>query len=310
MSGPLAEYPGSASAPRFSVIIPTHQSRDFVMTAIRCALGQTVSDLEVVVLDNGSTDGTTEAVSAIDDPRLIYRWQEDSGLPADSRNKALALASGQWACFLDADDTWVPSKLERVAVVIDADPDLTMVAHDVRMIDTAGREIKRRGYALDDRPLYDQLLYRGNFLTTSAMCVRRDAIEAAGGFDTRADYFTVEDYDLWLRIASTGARLAMIDEPLGDFLVHPASASSKLVRNYDALMRVYDDHAIRRAARGALDVDAMVHRRRRARLAEVRDLVRGGDIADAVRIAWALPGELRDARRRYLAASQDAGDAS
>lgn len=310
MSGAPAEDPGSASGPRFSVIIPTHQSRDYVLAAIRCALGQTVSDLEVVVLDNGSTDGTTEAVSAIDDPRLIYRWQEDSGLPADSRNKALALASGQWACFLDADDTWVPSKLERVAAVIDADPDVTMVAHDVRMVDTTGSVIKRRGYALDDRPLYDQLLYRGNFLTTSATCVRRDAIGMAGGFDTRADYFTVEDYDLWLRIAETGARLAMINEPLGDFLVHAASASSKLVRNYDALMRVYDDHALRRAAEGALDVEAMVHRRRRARLAEVRDLARGGDITDAVRIAAALPGELRDARRRYLAASGDAGDAS
>ncbi|HEY5541319.1 MAG TPA: glycosyltransferase [Coriobacteriia bacterium] len=286
-------------APTFTVVIPTHQSSDFVVAAIRSVLAQTDPDFEIIVIDNGSTDGTDTAVAAIGDPRIEYRWQEDSGLPAESRNKGVEIATGEWVCFLDADDTWVPSKLARVAEAIAADPSVSMVCHDVRQVDLMGREIKRRAYTLDGRSLAEQLLYRGDFLTTSATCVRRDVLAAVQGFDVRSDYFTVEDYDLWLRLAENGARLAMISEPLGDLLVHPGGASRDLVRNYDALMRVFDDHASRAAAAGSLDIAAMVRRRARARLAEVRDLLRGRRFRDAVRVGGGLVGELLLAAKHY-----------
>ena len=299
MSAPSGSRP---VAPTFTVVIPTHQSSDFVVAAIRSVLAQTDPDFEIIVIDNGSTDGTDTAVAAIGDPRIEYRWQEDSGLPAESRNKGVAAAAGEWIAFLDADDTWRPGKLARVRCVLEADPGIDMVCHDVDVVGPDGTRTGERAYRLDDRSSWEQLFYRGNFLTTSAMTVRTSAIRAAGGFDTRPDYFTVEDYDLWLRLAEAGSRLAIVPEVLGAYLVHPGGASNRLQRHYDALMRVFDDHAVRAAARGQLDARAAIARRRRSRYAEIRDLALRGSLADALRILVALSGETARARERYARA--------
>lgn len=288
-----------AVTPAFSVIVPTHQSREFLLQALASVRAQTLASFEVVVVDNGSTDGTREAVAALGDPRIRYHWQEDSGMPADSRNRAVAMARADRVAFLDADDLWAPAKLERVAAAIAADPAVDVLCHAVREIDAAGRVTGARAYALDHRPVADQLQYRGNFLTTSAMVVRRSAIEAAGGFDTRPGYFTVEDFDLWLRLAEAGCRFAILPDVLGDYRRHAGGASAKLARHYDHLVRVLDDHAVRRAQAGTLDVAAALRRLARSRVAEARQLARGGAAAEAARVLAALPGEWAAARRRW-----------
>ena len=308
-----ASAPGAgrdaASAPTFSVVIPTHESRDYVVAAIRSVLGQTDPDFEIVVIDNGSSDGTEEAVGAIGDPRIAYRWQEDSGLPADSRNRGIELCRGEWIAFLDADDEWKPDKLAAVRAAIQADPGIDIVCHDVEIIDAGRMKTGKRAYRLDDRSSFEQLLYRGNFLSTSATTVRASAIRDAGGFDVRQEYFTVEDYDLWLRLARTGSRIAIVPRVLGSYLVHPGGASNRLVRHYDALMRVFDDRVTDAALAGDLDVDAAIARRRRSRLAEARDLGRRGALADAARIIAEIPREVAKARARYEAALGEAGSA-
>lgn len=293
----------SAAPPRFSVVIPTHQSRAYLLESLATVRAQTLASFEVVVVDNGSTDGTGDAVAGLGDPRIGYRWQEDSGMPADSRNRGVAMARGEWIAFLDADDLWAPAKLERVAAAIDADPAVDVLCHAVREIDAAGRVTGARAYALDARPVADQLLYRGNFLTTSAMVVRRAALEAAGGFDTRPGYFTVEDFDLWLRLAEAGRRFVLLADVLGDYRRHAGGASAKLTRHYDHLVRVLDDHATARAQAGTLDVAAALRRLARSRIAEARHLARAGAVASATGVLAALPGEWADARRRWREAS-------
>jgi len=291
-------------APTFSAVIPTHQSRGFVVSAIRSVLAQTDDDFEIVVIDNGSTDGTEAAVAGIGDPRITYRWQKDSGLPADSRNKGVELARGEWIAFLDADDAWRPEKLARVREAFVADPGLDAICHDVDIVNAHGERTGARAYTLDERPVFDQLLYRGNFLTTSAMTVRARALRDVGGFDVRPDYFTAEDYDLWLRLAAAGSRFAIIPETLGEYLVAPGGASSKLERHYDAFMRVFDRHAIAAAEAGTLDARAAGARRRRSRLAEARALSRKGSLDAAIRVLGELPVETARARRAY----RDAAD--
>jgi len=297
--GALETASTAVGSPTFSVVIPTHQSRELLIAAIRSVLAQTDGDFEIVVIDNGSTDGTEAEVSAIGDPRITYRWQEDSGLPADSRNKGVEASRGEWIAFLDADDTWRPEKLARVRAALAGNPALDAVAHDVDVVGPNGARTGQRAYRFDSRPAWEQLLYRGNLLTTSAMTVRASAIRAAGGFDIRPEYFTVEDYDLWLRLAENGARFAIVPETLGDYLVHPGGASNRLVRHYDALMRVFDDHAVRAAARGQLVAGAALSRRRRSRLAEVRDLTRQGALGDALRVLSTLSSETARAKQRY-----------
>jgi glycosyltransferase involved in cell wall biosynthesis len=227
-------------------------------------------------------------------------------LPADSRNKGVALARGAWIALLDADDTWRPGKLATVRAAIAADPGVDIVCHDVEIVDASGAVTGKRAYRLDERPAFEQLLYRGNLLSTSAVTVRASALRAAGGFDTRPEYFTVEDFDLWLRLTSAGSRIAIVEQVLGAYLVHPGGASSRLTRHYDALMRVFDDRAADAARAGSLDLRAALARRRRSRLAEARDLVRQGAFADAVGILAALPAQTAAAGERYEAAA--AGD--
>jgi glycosyltransferase involved in cell wall biosynthesis len=304
------EGPASASGaqaavpPMFSVVIPTHQSREFLLAALASVRAQTLADFEVVVVDNGSTDGSEAAVAALGDARIRCRWQEDSGLPADSRNRGVALARGEWIAFLDADDLWAPGKLARVAAAIAADPSVDALCHAVREIDAAGRVTGARAYALDARPVADQLQYRGNFLTTSAMVVRRAALEAAGGFDTRPEYFTVEDFDLWLRLAEAGRRFVLLADVLGDYRRHAGGASAKLARHYDHLVRVLDDHARRRAQAGVLDHSAALWRLARTRVAEAKQLARAGAAAEAARVLAALPGEWAAAQRSWREAAR------
>jgi glycosyltransferase involved in cell wall biosynthesis len=295
---------GVREDPFFSVVIPTHQARDFVVRAVESVLRQDFTSLEVVVVDNGSTDGTREALERISDPRVHYRWQEDSGLPADSRNKGIQGARGEWIAFLDADDSWRPNKLQRVFDAISTSPDVTVICHDVEVVGTTGSRLGARAYRLDERPVAAQLLYRGNFLTTSAMAVAKSALLAIGGFDVRPEYRTTEDYDAWLRLAERGERFAVIPETLGEYLVHPGGASSRLVPHYEAFMRVFDAHCLTAAENGWLDVAAALARRRRARLAETRDLVRGGCFGDALRVLVRLPAELREARSVYARAAE------
>jgi teichuronic acid biosynthesis glycosyltransferase TuaG len=267
--------------PRVSVVIPTHQAAGIIAGTIRCVLEQTYQDFEVVVVDNGSTDGTEQVVAALGDPRIRYRWQEDSGLPANSRNVGVGMARGELVAFLDADDVWYPEKLARVVAAFDADPALTLVCHDVNVTQD-GRVLKVRGYSPDTSRMHEQLLYVGNFVTTSATTVRRQAVMDAGGFDEREDYVTVEDYDLWLKIADRRGRFLFLREVLGEYVQYAGSLSKKLERHYDNLLRVVDAHLAEEAARGRLDVYRAWRRAVRSQGGLVRDLWRNGSYRRAL----------------------------
>jgi teichuronic acid biosynthesis glycosyltransferase TuaG len=286
-------------APRFSVVIPTHQAAAFIGRTIQCVLDQTIADYEIVIVDNGSTDGTDAIVAAFGDPRITYRWQEDSGRPANTRNVAISLAKGEYVAFLDADDLWVPTKLERVEATLDSGPGIDLVAHGVRVVTPGGRVVGERVYELAEGDPYAQLLYRGNFLTTSAVTVRRSILIAEDCFDERDDYVTCEDYDLWLRIARDGGRLAVLTEILGDYMAHSGGASADLGRHYDNQFHVLDAHYGALAATGDLDVRAALYRRTRARLALVRGLAMRGRHVTALRYLARIPGERSAAARSW-----------
>ena len=299
-----APAPGVAQSdgPLFSVVIPTHDSRGFVVQAIRSVLLQTDREFEIIVVDNGSKDGTAEAVVGLGDPRIAYIWQEDSGLPGDSRNKGVEAASGQWIAFLDADDTWEMGKLARVRSVLTSYPSLDVISHDVEVVSLSGRHKGSRTHKLDERPVWEQLLYRGNILTTSAVAVRAKSLLDAGPFSTRPEYVTAEGYDLWLRLAEHGCRFAIIPEVLGTHLVNPAGETSNWLNHQEALMRVYDDHCVAAARIGKLDVRAALVRRRRWRLAQSRDLMLRGDVVDSLRLFFDIGSEQSVVKRRYATA--------
>jgi glycosyltransferase involved in cell wall biosynthesis len=188
--------------PTVSVIVPLYNREQYIGDTLRSILDQTYGDLEVLVIDDGSTDRSAECVRQISDPRVRYFFQENSGRPAVGRNAAFAHASGSYVAYLDDDDLWLPTKLERQVPILEANPSVGMVYawsvfYDGKH-DGAHAGPKRPP---PERDIFEALLVEQCFLHIGTVLIRRSIVEQVGGFDERPEYRGVEDYELWIRIA-------------------------------------------------------------------------------------------------------------
>jgi glycosyltransferase involved in cell wall biosynthesis len=223
--------------PKISVIIAAYNCEPWIRDTLDDVLRQTHRDWELLFVDDGSTDGTErvvrELMAATGDARIRYLRQPNSGGPAKPRNAGLAEARGELVAFLDHDDRWTPDKLARVAEAFLNEPALDVVCHDQRIVvrSAAGDRVARR---LRNGPvspaLYRDMLLHGNRLSTSATTVRTQRLRERGGFDPALEINTVEDFDLWLRLAEHGARFKFLPDVLGDYLVHAGA----MTRNREA----------------------------------------------------------------------------
>lgn len=219
----------------FTVIIPTYNRGYIIEKTIKDVLCQTYSDFEVIVVDNGSTDNTKNIVENISsiDSRITYIYQENTGSPAGSRNTGIKYAKGDWVSFLDSDDSWEKNKLEKVYdKIAKLDSNVIAVSNwEYYKVNDKIKSILKHSSHFKNKP-YRRLLFGGNYLSTSAMTVRKDILVNLKGFDERDEYFAVEDYDLWLRIARVG-NIDYIKEPLGSFNIYTdnMSGDSSLVNS-------------------------------------------------------------------------------
>ena len=209
--------------PSVSVIVPVYNGAEFVAEAIDSALAQTYRDMEVVVVDDGSTDATP-AILARYGSRITMLRQPNGGLAA-ARNRAVRETGSTLIALLDADDCWDESFLALgvARLAAGAEPAVGAFSGWVA-VDRAGREIPgqrivRRGmFGLRD-------LVLGNLFHPSTLIMRRHAVLEAGGFDEALP--AVEDWDLWLRLAARGASFAAVERCLCRYRVHPQSLSQR-----------------------------------------------------------------------------------
>jgi glycosyltransferase involved in cell wall biosynthesis len=190
------------------VIIPVYNGADFVSDALSSALGQSLPPRRVIVVDDGSTDATPVILSAVRDPRLLVLRKANGGL-SSARNAGLQAAESDWVAFLDADDVWLPRKLEFQSLVVRAStPDLALVYCDYDEIDAAGHPMERGAgsFRLDPtvRGRVIARLWEGNLVCSSGsgVLVRRAIFDEVGSFDEGLKI--CEDWDMWLRIAEAG----------------------------------------------------------------------------------------------------------
>ena len=210
-----------ANAPRVSVVIPTHNRAGLVVRAIRCVLEQTMSDLELIVVDDASTADTAAAVVRIDDPRLQFVQLAKNGGQAHATNVGIARARAEWVAFLDDDDEWLPDKLAAQLARLAQTPDASAV-YCLCYVQTS--EELRSPRPRSDFPegdIMDSLLRRSILTAPSAYMVRREALLAVGGFDET--FVASQDIDLWLRMSQAGYRFASVPEPL--MIFHQDSAA-------------------------------------------------------------------------------------
>lgn len=182
-----------------SVIIPTYNRAATVGRAVRSVLQQSFRDLEVIVVNDASTDDTPEIIAGFADPRLRYVVHAMNRGGGAARNTGIDVAAGEYIAFLDADDEWLPKKLERqVAVMQHRDAPVAAIYTGFAVVAAAGRVAavripRHRGDILSQ-------LWCGNVVrTVSTVLVRRTALQHVGGFDPTLP--SCQDWDLWLRLA-------------------------------------------------------------------------------------------------------------
>lgn len=174
-----------------SVIIPTYNARHYVHAAVDSALAQTYRDIEVVVVDDGSYDGTCDLLKQKYGGRITYLYKENGG-PASARNLGISKSVGRFIAFLDADDMWKPDKLERQLEAFDEQTHLVGCGENT-LNDGSVQKIT-----------FDDLVLKNRF-ANSGVLVKRSALEQVGMFDERPEFFAVEDWDMWLRLSKFGA---------------------------------------------------------------------------------------------------------
>jgi glycosyltransferase involved in cell wall biosynthesis len=236
----------SRGLPRFSVVMAAHDSSEWIESSIRSALAQTEHDLELVVVDDGSTDDTAERVERIsrDDSRVRLLRQANRG-PSAARNAGLAAARGSYVSTLDSDDLWLPTYLERMAAVLERHPDAGFAYTDAWVLDTPTGRVRATTEMAYQRPplpppadpdaFLRELLER-NFVYNS-VTLRRSVLDRVSGYDERL--WTGEDWELWLRIVAAGFRAIRVDETLAVHRDRAGSLSTDLRRMVEGDCEVY-----------------------------------------------------------------------
>jgi glycosyltransferase involved in cell wall biosynthesis len=288
-----------------SVVIPTHNRRRLLGQTLWSAMAQRGVDFEVLVVDDGSTDGTADGVAAVGDHRVrLLRHEHPRGV-ATARNTGVAAARGAWVAFLDDDDLWAPDKLARQLDAVRAAGRDWVYAGAVE-VDEWHRVLQAEPPIAPAEAM--RQLPRRNVVPAGAsnVMVHAAALSATGPFDP--DLRNTEDWDLFIRLAQRGPPAA-VEAPLVAVRFHSGQASlttARLVEELDLLERrhgmLVDRPSIHRGAAWA----CLRAGRRREALVGYVHAVRAGDLGSVARAAVALlPGP---AQERLLRARTAHGD--
>jgi teichuronic acid biosynthesis glycosyltransferase TuaG len=241
-----------SSPPRHkvSVVMPAYCGEKYIAQSIRSALDQTYSDLELIVIDDGSTDRTGEIVQALraEDSRVVYVYQQNAGQGC-ARNAGIRIARGDLIGFLDQDDLWESHKLElQIRVMEAAGADVVFSNGFIFSEDkTADESTSFSDWFTPlsgkfDGPSMFGLVYELNRIPILSALVRRDALQKIGLLEGNLQYQNCDDYDLWLRLAEGGATFFGMEEKLVRYRLHSSQASQSNIRMLKSEIAVLEKH--------------------------------------------------------------------
>ena len=231
------------TSPVVSVILPTLNDAEYVAKAIESVISQTYTDFEIIVVDDGSTDGTIEYLNDHPDDRieLIVR-QEESGITS-AINRGIRESQGKFIARHDADDWSDDERLEKQVAYLDRNSEVVLVGTGAYLVDEGGIIQSQRRVL--ESPSLDDLINHNEFVHGSVM-MRKAVLESVGGYDEW--FHTTEDYDLWLRLAEE-YEVRNIDEPLYYFRQHDESLYGSNLEE----LKLYHLLAVRRVTSGIDD---------------------------------------------------------
>lgn len=242
----------NSAVPRVSAIVPVYNGEAFLEIAVESALSQTYRDLEVVIVDDGSTDRSGQIADALaarhpDRVRVIH--QPNGGFCA-SRNTGMAAARGEFIALLDCDDAWWPRHIEACVECLDRDGRVGMVHGAYQVMDEQGtpKEVPPGRWQTPRASAWDAIFLRQEHVMCVTVVFRRSLIEQLGALDMAFNRLGCEDRDLWLRIASV-SELVYLPEVQAYYRVHGNNISKQQDRMMKARLMLVDKHA--RTGRGA-----------------------------------------------------------
>lgn len=224
-------------SPIVSVIIPTCDRAQLLKRAVNSVLGQSFDDYEVIVVDDHSRDDTLEVIQSLQDKRVRCITRQQRGGGAAARNTGIEAASGEYVAFLDDDDAWHDSKLQRQVEVMQRRPEVGLVYTGAVHIHQHNGQIyktvtpKYRGH------IFRALLERNVIGTTSSIMVRKEALVAVGGFDET--FPSCQDWDLYLRLSRDWV-VDFVDRALVDFYLHPVRITRNDSARIDGRKKILD----------------------------------------------------------------------
>ena len=267
---------GDGPTPSFSVIVAGYQVADVIGDALDSIRQQTLGPLEVIVCDDGSTDALEDALAPYSEEIIFER--KSHGGEASAKNAAAARASGDFVVILDADDAFLPTRLEALAELARVRPDLAIITTDAYLV-VNGRRVRRnydrtwRFEMLDQR----RAILQRNFIFGHA-AVRRELLLEHGGFDDSIRWTT--DWDLWLRLILAGSRAGCVDEPLALYRLRESSLTAQrrdlLLGKLATLEKARSNPDLREAERSVLE-DSLAAYLRELRLLDLRDSLAAGN---------------------------------
>lgn len=223
-----------------SVITTAYNRAKDLCNAIKSIKAQTFTDWEMVIVDDGSTDDTSETVAPfLADRRIKYLHQDNTGV-ARARNRGAREAQGKYLAFLDSDDQWLPEKLERQDRLMASKRGDALIYTNITYVSPAGQMLGEL-FATKATPQagrVSEVLLVNNCVTTSSVMLPAEIFNQVGGFDERLNLKVGEDYELWLRVAAI-CELDYLVEPLVLYQVHPDQTTRKRLLVATNLLKLF-----------------------------------------------------------------------
>ncbi|MEM8861680.1 MAG: glycosyltransferase [Chloroflexota bacterium] len=279
------------SESKVDIIIPAYNQGHYLQASVESALNQTWGNIEVIIVDDGSTDNTAEVAQTFSDPRVTYIYQENAGLSA-ARNTGIRHSTGEYISFLDSDDLFFPKKLELLLDAMHKSPELGLCAGKAILIDENGVP-KGRNYG-KGMPNAPEEWLLGNRIHVGSVLVKSEWLQKTEPFDENLR--ACEDWDMWLRLSLIGCPMGWIPDNVSQYRVHSQQMTREAVRMKTAMFTVLDkilDEPLSKDWREMAEkakASALVRAAARAFLAGDSDAA-SKDISEAVQIAPGLKAE-------------------
>lgn len=229
-----------SDVPRITVVTPSFNQALYLEATIRSVLDQNYPNLEYIVIDGGSTDGSTDILHRYSDYLTYWVSEKDQG-QTDAINKGMARATGELRAYLNSDDVYLPGALERVAHAYREDPEADLIHGDCRVIDENGRTTGRRRASITR---FDEIVdiwgvwwKQRNFVQPEVFWTKRIA-DKVGPF--RTELYMVMDYEYWTRVLRAGGRVVAVEEELAAFRITPTQKSNQHERSATEMLRVVE----------------------------------------------------------------------